>query len=156
MTWAHCLAFLNLYDWNNNNPHRIVVGFQWSSISFLLLFFFWSSISIKQQSFTLQTDNGFKMQIWSNPSVLHLPLRINQKFHMAHKPCVVWPCHLFSIFLLLTEVVCGSQVCLLLSKANKQVSLVERKVCFISDAGNWGVVGEGRHLSRGRFPPLTT
>ena len=29
------------------------------------------------------------------------------------------------------------------SKANKQARLVERKVCFISDAGNWGTGGEG-------------
>ena len=35
-------------------------------------------------------------------------------------------------------------------------ALVERRVCFISDAGNWGVMEEGRHLFRGRFPPLTT
>ena len=27
------------------------------------------------------------------------------------------------------------------SKANKQARLVEKKVCFISDAGKWGEVG---------------
>ena len=34
------------------------------------------------------------------------------------------------------------------SKANKEARLVERKVCFISDAGNWGW-GGGGHLSKG-------
>ena len=39
-------------------------------------------------------------------------------------------------------------------KANEHVRLVERNVCFISDAGNWGGVGEGgRHLSKGRLAP---
>ena len=33
-------------------------------------------------------------------------------------------------------------------KANKQARLVERKVCFISDAGNWGG-DDGRRLSEG-------
>ena len=29
---------------------------------------------------------------------------------------------------------------------------MERKVCFISDAGNWDGVGEGGHLSKGQLP----
>ena len=37
------------------------------------------------------------------------------------------------------------------SKANKQAKLVERKVCFISDASIWCGEG-GRHLSKGRLP----
>ena len=36
------------------------------------------------------------------------------------------------------------------SKANKQARLVERKVCFISDASIWCGEG-GRHLSKGRL-----
>ena len=32
---------------------------------------------------------------------------------------------------------CGPAACH--SKANKQARLVERNICFISDAGNWGV-----------------
>ena len=46
-----------------------------------------------------------------------------------------------------------------LSKANKQDRLVERKVCFISDAGNLGggEWGAGcRHLSKGRLLPVAT
>ena len=38
------------------------------------------------------------------------------------------------------------------SKANKEARLVERKVCFISDAGNgggWGGGREGGLLSKG-------
>ena len=38
------------------------------------------------------------------------------------------------------------------SKANKQARLVERKVCLISDAGNWGW-GGGGHLSKGPLLP---
>ena len=34
------------------------------------------------------------------------------------------------------------------SKVNKQVRLVERKVCFISDASMWGE-GKGRCLAKG-------
>ena len=37
------------------------------------------------------------------------------------------------------------------SKASKQGRLVEKKVCFISDAGNRGEAG--RHLSKGRLLP---
>ena len=37
------------------------------------------------------------------------------------------------------------------SKANKEARLVERKVCFVSDAGNQS--GEGGLLSKGRLPP---
>ena len=38
------------------------------------------------------------------------------------------------------------------SKACKQARLMERKVCFISDAGNcWWGEGE-RHLSKGQLP----
>ena len=40
------------------------------------------------------------------------------------------------------------------SKANKEASLVERKVCFILDASNWW--GKGRLLSKGQFPTTTT
>ena len=36
------------------------------------------------------------------------------------------------------------------SKANKQAKLVERKVCFISDASNWGEAGG--HPSKGQLP----
>ena len=32
-----------------------------------------------------------------------------------------------------------------------ETRLVERKVCFILDAGNWGGWGEGGLLSKGRF-----
>ena len=43
------------------------------------------------------------------------------------------------------------------SKANKQPRLVERKVCFISDAGNWG---QGRvdicPKADSRLPPVTS
>ena len=39
-----------------------------------------------------------------------------------------------------------------LSKANRQSKLVERKVCFISDASRW-CREEGGHLSKGWFPP---
>ena len=42
------------------------------------------------------------------------------------------------------------------SKVKKQAGLVERKVCFISDAGNWGSGVGGGHLSKGLFPPLTS
>ena len=36
-------------------------------------------------------------------------------------------------------------------EANKQATLVERKVCFVSDASNWVVRVVG-HLSKGRHP----
>ena len=39
------------------------------------------------------------------------------------------------------------------SKANKQARLVEREVCFISDAGHWGRGEDGRHLSKGLSHP---
>ena len=40
------------------------------------------------------------------------------------------------------------------SKTNKEAKLVERKVCFILDAGNWG---EGGRLSKGWLnPPALT
>ena len=38
------------------------------------------------------------------------------------------------------------------SKASKQARLVERKVCFISDAGNWRREGGGRLLSKANSP----
>ena len=38
------------------------------------------------------------------------------------------------------------------SKANKQARLVERKICFISDAGNWRGDGGG-YLSKGGLSP---
>ena len=37
-------------------------------------------------------------------------------------------------------------------KANEEARLVERKVCFILDAGSWW--GEGGHLSKGKSPSL--
>ena len=37
------------------------------------------------------------------------------------------------------------------SKANKQVKLVERKICFISDGSNWRGRGD-THLSKGWLP----
>ena len=40
------------------------------------------------------------------------------------------------------------------SRASKQVRLVERKVCFISDAGNWG--GGLWTSVQGQFPPTPT
>ena len=92
MTWVHYLTFLNLYDRNNNNAHRIVVGIKWGSIS------------VKQQSFTFSQSDEFKMKIWSNASVLRLPLSIKQNFHVVYKPCVVCPPHLFSIFLFILSI----------------------------------------------------
>ena len=38
------------------------------------------------------------------------------------------------------------------SKANKQARLVERKVCFISDASSLVGGGDGGHLSKGQLP----
>ena len=38
-----------------------------------------------------------------------------------------------------------------LPKSQETGRLVERKVCFISDASTWQ--GEGRHVSEGRLPP---
>ena len=53
-----------------------------------------------------------------------------------------------------TERVCVWSLAAHCLKANEHVRLVERSVCFISDAGNWGRVGEGgRHLSKGRLAP---
>ena len=43
------------------------------------------------------------------------------------------------------------------SKANKQARLVERTVCFISDAGNWGL-GKGKVVDicpKADCPPAT-
>ena len=47
------------------------------------------------------------------------------------------------------------------SKANKEARLVERKVCFISEASSKGVwvgveAGEGRGLSKGQIPNPST
>ena len=39
-------------------------------------------------------------------------------------------------------------------KANKEARLVKRKICFISDTGNWGT--GVRHPSKDRHPPPTT
>ena len=42
----------------------------------------------------------------------------------------------------------------MLLKSQKQAKVVARKICFISDLGNWGCGWEGdRHVSKGHLPP---
>ena len=65
----------------------------------------------------------------------------------AQKPAVASPT--------LGTKICYQKICLggpaaCHSKANKQAKLVERKVCFISDASNWGEAGG--HPSKGQLP----
>lgn len=71
------------------------------------------------------------------------PLRINQKFHMSYAALcgLTLPPHQYLLS------VNGNSVwvwLLVTQKANKQVSLVERKVCFICRCWQLGVVWGAR------------
>ena len=47
-------------------------------------------------------------------------------------------CRWVKVMVVLPKGMCGLSAAYLLLKASKQARLVERKVCFTSDAGNWG------------------